>query len=707
MNGMLAVARGIVGDLDGRILGTAQLLYGLARVDDLDTDDRAACSAFLSEVRETHPQYTGILTIKPDGHLFCDSLGTGRELDLNDRRYFQEARATTQGIALQAAFGRLTGVAVLQIARPVRAPSGALRFVLLASFNLQAFAESSRVTLEAPDTELLLVDSEGTVMAWLPETARPGMGGESIADTALFRFAMAQAAGGVGVLDDAAGDAYVWAAVGPSEEPDTGLHVLVGRSRAALIADANERLIGDMLLIVAVWLALLAGVWVLAEIAIRNQVGRIAAMAARLADGDLGARIPAPHPGGELGGLMAVLNQTAESLEAQRAEIDELDRRLRQAQKMEAIGQLTGGIAHDFNNLLTVILGNAELLVDSLAHQPELRGLAEMSATAAERGAELTGRLLAFARLQALDPRAVEVDRLVDDMSAMLRRTLGEQIGIETVYAKELCRGYVDRGQLEAALLNLCINARDAMADGGHLTIELANAELDEDYAQRHGDVTPGRYLMIAVSDTGTGMTPEVLAHAFEPFFTTKEVGKGSGLGLSMVYGFIKQSEGHVNIYSEPGGGTTVRLYVPCAETEAAVVQDAARDEAAPGGDETILLVEDDEMVRAFVARQLEGLGYRVLQAVNGQDALTALEREPGIDLLFTDVVMPGGMGGRELAEAAHAMRPDLPVLFTSGYTENAIVHQGRLDAGVHLLNKPYRRTALARKVRLVLDGPA
>jgi PAS domain S-box-containing protein len=381
-----------------------------------------------------------------------------------------------------------------------------------------------------------------------------------------------------------------------------------------------------------------------------------------------------------------------------------LDGRLRQAQKLEAIGQLTGGVAHDFNNLLTIILGNNELLAESLEDRPELRQMAEMAVNAAERGAELTNRLLAFARRQALAPRAIDVGRLAAGMQVMLRRTLGEQIEVSVVRGADGWLAEVDPGQLEVALLNLAINARDAMPGGGRLTIETANAWLDEATTARQADLRPGPYVTISVSDTGTGMSPEVASRAFEPFFTTKEVGKGSGLGLSMVYGFIKQSGGHARLYSEPGHGTVVRLYLPRADAGEGAAALREPEAMLPHGHEHVLLVEDDPMVREHATGLLRGLGYRVTAAEDGQSALERLRRAADVELLFTDVVMPGGMNGAELAEVATTMRPYLRVLYASGYTDSTIIHGGRLDRGVHLLNKPYRRQDLALKVRQALD---
>jgi len=380
-----------------------------------------------------------------------------------------------------------------------------------------------------------------------------------------------------------------------------------------------------------------------------------------------------------------------------------LEEQLRQSQRLESVGQLTGGVAHDFNNLLTVILGNAELMVDRLPEDQRLHKLAEMTRTAALRGAELTHRLLAFARRQALEPRVVRVNDLVDSMNNMLRRTLLENIDIEVIEHEGAWDAYVDPGQLESVLLNMSINAKDAMPNGGRLTIETANVELDEEYAAQNSDMMPGQYVMIAVSDTGTGIAEENLSRVFDPFFTTKEKGKGTGLGLSMAYGFAKQSHGHIKIYSEPGQGTTVKLYLPKASRAGDVEEAPKEDDQDLAGSERILVVEDNDLVRAHAETQLTEYGYDVLTAHNGPEAIELIKDNEDIDLLFTDVIMSGGMNGRDLAEKANRIRPRLKVLYTSGYTENAIVHHGRLDRGVHLLQKPYQRRDLARKVRQVL----
>jgi signal transduction histidine kinase/CheY-like chemotaxis protein/CHASE3 domain sensor protein len=378
------------------------------------------------------------------------------------------------------------------------------------------------------------------------------------------------------------------------------------------------------------------------------------------------------------------------------------EHKLQQAQKLDAIGKLTGGVAHDFNNMLTVITGTTETLVAALAHEPALQKTAELIDQAAERCSELIQHLLAFARRQPLHPRDVDVNATVLDIAKLLRPTLGEQIEVNSILEQETASAHIDASQLANSLLNMAINARDAMPDGGKLLLETRNVVLDETYAQANPDVKPGPYVMLAVSDTGAGMSQEVLDKVFEPFFTTKDVGKGSGLGLSMVYGFVKQSGGHIRIYSEVGHGTTIKLYLPPARGLPESMSAAAP--ALPVGNETVMVVEDDALVRDFVTAQLQSLGYRTVNAANGPAALNLIEGGQAFDLLFTDVIMPGGISGRDLADKVRARRPGTRVLYTSGYTDNAIVHQGRLDPGVLLLTKPYRKAQLADMIRRALS---
>jgi PAS domain S-box-containing protein len=393
-----------------------------------------------------------------------------------------------------------------------------------------------------------------------------------------------------------------------------------------------------------------------------------------------------------------VVDAIAERLAAEEA--------LRQAQKLEAIGKLTGGVAHDFNNLLQVISGNLQLLARDVAGNDRAADRVGDALDGVHKGAKLARQLLAFSRRQPLEPKVVSVARLVTGMGELLRRTLGENIEVETMASAGLWNTFVDPAQLETAVLNLALNARDAMGTTGALTIEVGNAFLDDAYARGHSDVRPGQYVMLGVTDTGVGIPRDDLERVFEPFFSTKPQGKGTGLGLSMVYGFVKQSGGHVKIYSEPGSGTTVRLYLPRVDQaeDAPVVLDTG---PVVGGSETILVAEDDDAVRATVAELLSDLGYRVLTARDATSALSVVESGVPVDLLFTDVVMPGKLRSAELARTARERQPGLAVLFTSGYTENSIVHGGRLDAGLDLLSKPYTREQLARKLRQMLGRSA
>ena len=382
----------------------------------------------------------------------------------------------------------------------------------------------------------------------------------------------------------------------------------------------------------------------------------------------------------------------------------QLELQFRQAQKMETVGHLTGGVAHDFNNVLMAMQLNLEVVEERLRGDPEAAECLRVALNAVNRGAELTARLLAFSRRQPLQPRVVNINLLVREMMRLLHRTLEEDLDVETVLGAGVWSIEVDGSQLENALINLAVNARDAMPEGGKLTIETANTRLDDDYARELDDVRPGQYVMIAVSDTGAGMTPEVMERAFDPFFTTKDVGKGSGLGLSMVYGFVKQSGGHVKLYSEPGEGTTVKLYFPrvlaAATTEAGDIVPAVQP-----GNEVVLLVEDDPNVRLSVVRSLETFGYRVHPVESGPDAIAIVKDGLRPALLLADVVLPRGMSGSEVSAAITRLAPGCRTLYMSGYTDNAIVHHGRLDPGVVLISKPFTRQALAAKIREVLDA--
>jgi signal transduction histidine kinase/CheY-like chemotaxis protein len=395
--------------------------------------------------------------------------------------------------------------------------------------------------------------------------------------------------------------------------------------------------------------------------------------------------------------------RSAEAMVKRFQEIEATEAQVRQAQKMEAIGQLTGGVAHDFNNILTVIIGTIEILGEAVQDRPHLAQIANMIGDAATRGADLTRHLLAFARRQPLQPRNIDVNALVLDAARLLRSTLGEQIEIQSTLAPASALALIDPSQLSTAILNLALNARDAMPNGGTLTIETANVVLDAHDASIHSEVAQGDYVVVAVRDSGAGIPTELVEKVFEPFFTTKEIGKGSGLGLSMVYGFVKQSNGHVQIDSEENNGTTVRLYLPratgAAETPFAIAVAEAGIAAVDRGDNAILIVEDDPLVREYVVTQIKSLGYTTLAASNAAEALAIIDGPERVDLLFTDVIIPGGLNGHQLAIEALRRRPGLKILYTSGYSETAILHDGRLDEGILLLPKPYLSSDLARMI--------
>jgi signal transduction histidine kinase len=399
---------------------------------------------------------------------------------------------------------------------------------------------------------------------------------------------------------------------------------------------------------------------------------------------------------------LAAVNQQLIQEAAHRGHVEH---QLRQSQKMEAIGELTGGIAHDFNNILMVIMANVEALAERSDVDAEAAQGLDRIISSTQRAADLTRQLLAFARKQPLKPQPTSINDVVSGTGGMLVRTLGEQIVTKTVLARDLWSTSVDRAQLESSLVNLCLNARDAMPAGGRLLIETRNVTLDDDYAMIEPDVVAGEYAMLAVSDTGEGIPADVLGHVFEPFVTTKEVGKGTGLGLSMVYGFIKQSNGHIKIYSEVGHGTTVRIYLP-RDREIAVALEKLIP-SLPRGNERILVVEDDGFVRESVVLQLRALGYVVGEADNAASGLERQAEDAAYDLLLTDVVMPGAMNGKTFAVEAVRRQPDLHVLFMSGYTENALIHNGHLEEGIHLLSKPFRKIDLARAVRNAMGGSA
>jgi signal transduction histidine kinase/ActR/RegA family two-component response regulator len=620
----------------------------------------------------SYSQVTAVIVLDADGHplIATSRYPVDRAVSFSDRDYFRTLRDT--GIAMEIGGlvnGRLTRQDLFSVAIRRGAAGQTFTGAILIGVSPSYFADFDQ-TLFSGDLDYTagLLRSDGTVLANYPDTMATN---ESPVRDQMLLDAIARTPKGGMVEGPSSADGTV-RLIAYRRLGDFPLIVTVGRRWSSVILEWRNLMATHLIFGVPATLCLLL-LSVLATRQLRRQQETLAQL----------------------------------RNEEQRRELAE--EALRQSQKMEAIGRLTGGIAHDFNNHLTVISSNVELLQRRMPQGSEaLARLADAAMSGVQRAATLTHRLLAFSRQQPLDPEPLDLGRLVTDMSDLLRRTLGEDVAIETVLAGGLWQTRVDANQLENVLLNLAVNARDAMPNGGKLTIETANAHLDDAYAASHAEVSAGQYVMLAVTDTGMGMAPEVIEKAFEPFFTTKPLGQGTGLGLSMVYGFIKQSGGHVAIYSEPGQGSTLKVYLPRFVTPD--TKPAAGDAMAPsrqrGSGETILVVEDDEDVRRSSVEALREMGYEVLEAGDAMDGVRLIVDRGGIDLLFTDVGLPGGVNGRALADAARSAQPGLRVLFTTGYTRNAILHNGVLDPGVHFIAKPFNLTALAAKVREVLAAP-
>ncbi len=627
----------------------------------------------LKRLTDTLPQLRDIFVIDPEGHPIVS--GTiypfPHSIDLSDREFYQAVKSNENAppylsalIQSRAADRSLFLIARRRLFRGERTP---FRGVVTTAIAPEYFSDYYARLPGAQNYTVGLVRKDGAILAWyppLPTSIRQLPPGGPLVT--------AMRDGSHRIVTDASpgdGSEELFAF---SRIPREGVYVLVGASMSGITKQWAQAMSYHLVFGLPATLALIGLCWLALRQARRESIA------------------------------YAHLREETQLRES-------TEHALRQSQKMEAVGRLTGGIAHDFNNLLTAIIGNTDLALRRLgSNDGRVERSLNAAKDAAQRAAALISRLLAFSRQQPHEVRLTDVNRLVRDMSELLSSTIGEAITIETVLGAGLWRVALDPNELEAALLNLAVNARDAMADGGRLTIETSNAYLDEDYIVKEGADSPaGQYVLVAISDTGTGMSPEVVEQAFEPFFTTKPKGIGTGLGLSMVYGFVKQSAGHVKIYSEVGHGTTVKMYFPrVLEQRDGALAAAARTDAPPrvSGQETILLVEDDETVNRFATEVLQDLGYVVISAIEASRALTLLD-ENDVDLLFTDVVLPGGMNGRELADVAIKKKPGVKVLFATGYTRNAIIHHGRLDPGVDVLMKPYSYEVLARKVRAVLDN--
>lgn len=662
-----------------KVLDSDMLLSG--RVNDLVgglSDD-----AVIAREQELHdrlgamiagfPQVTAVIVVGRSGQPLVASsrYPVDHTVNLGDREYFKALRDSHLPFYIGGiVFGRLTGADVFSVA--TRRGDDPSRFsgIILVGVPPTYFRDFDREMFGGgTDYSAILVREDGTQLASYPEAAssdREPVRDELLVD-AIARMPQGGLVRGRSTIDDT--DrliAYRRLATYPA-------YIAVERRWDSIVREWRDLMASHLVFGIPATLGLFA----LSLLALRQ--------ARRQSD------------------TLATLQA-----EVRRREIAE--EALRQSQKMEAIGRLTGGIAHDFNNHLTVISSNIELLQRRLpAGSASLVRLTDAAMTGVQRAATLTHRLLAFSRQQPLEPEPLDAGRLVSNISDLLRRTLGESIAIETVLPGGVWLTRVDANQLESALLNLAVNARDAMQEGGTLTIETANAHLDDAYVASHAEVTAGQYVMLAVTDTGTGMTPEVVSKAIEPFFTTKPLGRGTGLGLSMVYGFVTQSGGHLAIDSNPGHGSTVKIYLPRfirEETRDAPAMEVPKGAQPSAKGETILVVEDDEGVRRSSVESLREMGYEVLEAGDAMEGVRLIVDRGGIDLLFTDVGLPGGVNGRALADAARSARPGLRVLFTTGYTRNAILRNGTLDPDVHFIPKPFNLAALAAKIREVLEAP-
>lgn len=679
LKSLAGAADGLAIDLNHRVQGTAQLSYGLARSGLLDTTDREACSAYLSEVREEYPQYTGMVTALPDGRLFCDSLRSGREVNLADRLYFKQVTAGA-GMTLAPAFGRLTGKAVLQIVSPARSREGRLRFMLIASLDLQKFAQDSLPKTLQSAPELLIVDHGGTVMAW----AGPGVSsykpGDSLAGTALLAMAETQGRGpnvaGVDELTDPQGNTKVWTIADHPAARSAGLHLMLGLPRSDLVATAQSRLRQDLLALCGAAIVLFALAWLLAEWGIRRQMGRITTMVRALGSGDLSARIPTPYPRGELGGLMAVLNSTAASLEGQRAAIEELGLKLRQAQKLEAIGTLAGGIAHDFNNILGAILGNLAIAQDEVAAGQSPQTSLEQIRRAALRARDLVQRIQAFGRRDAPTLSNQLLRPMVEEVLALVEVASPAGVTLQSRLTDSPLRVMADATQLHQVLMNLCTNAWQALQGApGTVTVGLEEIRFSDDVGERPPGLLPGPHAHLWVRDTGCGIPADVRDRLFEPFFTTKSARGGTGLGLSMVHGIVTAHRGSLSVESTPGQGACFHVYLPILGAPEAAPQRIASPAAnsRPGSGERILYIDDDEVVCVMVERLLARAGFRVSCHASAKAALAEVQRDPAaVDLVVTDFNMPE-LSGLEVSRQLVTLRPALPVLIISGHISDEL----------------------------------
>ena len=711
--------------------GARYLLTAFAQMPEVVEGDPEGCHARASALRSRFPELNGLGAYRLDGSQLCTSRSNAPAVSLIDRPYIQKALHDGQFSSSGYIVGRATGQPSFNFAYPVRAEDRTIRGGVLAAFSLDTLSKMLAETAFPRDVSVTLFDGAGIVVARIPEPER--WVGQSILGTALEPMLAMQRGTLEGTGLDGTGRIF---GVAVLDQP-ANLWVAVGMPRDALLVVIDRLFWQRLLLVVAAFVLAAAVALIGGEIAIRRPVLRLRKAVDAVERGEWPEATPLSAGGTpEIAGLaerfrvmarslqardaeLTALNQTLEQrvadrtvelraanqrLEQEIRERENVEAALRQSQKMEAVGNLTGGIAHDFNNMLTGVIGNLDLLQRRLTGREGTR-YADAAMQSAVRASAMTQRLLAFSRRQPLAPQSVDVNRLVAGMADMIARSVGESIRVETVLMGGLWRTWCDPNQLESTLLNLVVNARDAMPDGGRLTIETANAHLDEVYADSHGEVVPGQYVLLSVTDNGTGMPADVVQKAFDPFFTTKPTGVGTGLGLSMVYGYVKQSGGHVKIYSEPRQGTTVKIYLRrqlAAEVEE--VPAPRREPAIDGAGRGVLIVEDEALVRQVAVDSLLEAGYVVHEAADGPQAIAILESGVAVDLMVTDVGLPG-MNGRQLAELVRQRRPEAQVLYTTGYARNAIVHNGTLDHGVELLTKPFTVDALVAKVGQMLAG--
>jgi two-component system NtrC family sensor kinase len=649
-----------------------EMLAGLT--DQQIRDNEAGYNRRLRTLTDTLPQFADIWIIDADGRPLVSGtvFPVPHQLDLSDRGYFRAHKddAASGLFVDEVVTSRATNARgqprFFALSRRRDAPGGRFAGVTVMSISPDYFQEYY-ATLPPPIVAAL-VRADGVALARYPEAPQPSAG--RVSGPLGLQLAQGREVGTIRAASTLDGKERIFSF---RKLPRIGMYITAAVDIDDIAAATIRGMLSHLIFGLPATIAMIA----------------LCLMALRRARREAAAN---------------------ERLRAEIARREATEEALRQAQKMEAVGRLTGGIAHDFNNLLTAIIGNLDLALRRLDGEERIRGWLTNSRRAGERAATLVQRLLAFSRQHPLEVKAVDINRLVQEMSDLLRRTIGETVTIETVLAGGLWKAAIDPNQLENTILNLAVNARDAMPDGGRLTIETANCHLDEHYVEQSGaEIAPGQYVMVAVSDSGSGMPREVMSRAFEPFFTTKPPGTGTGLGLSQAYGFAKQSGGHIRIYSEVGVGTTVKLYFPRLAGHPDIPAWSARAAtAAPpstGGSETVLVVEDDPQVNKLATEALEEHGYHVLSAGDGPAALRLIEDASPIDLLLTDVVLPNGMNGRQLADEIRRRRPGIRVLYVTGYTRNAIIHHGRLDPDIDLLTKPFTAEALTRKIRSILDG--